>query len=201
MNAIARPERSPTTLSVLSSNRHPHNAITVLSEPGFELPRYDGHLFLWAKQGGESWRRTEGGIHPSTGSRWSRGAGGVARVARRDGRRDGVDGGVLASGVGGAGGRLPAAQGELRAPRGDPRPSGPDAAAQDAGAGLVRDHHRFLLCRHLDMIDELDRQIAMIEARILAETNRPFRGGPRPAGERFGGRTAVGGGDSGGDRR
>ena len=40
--------------------------------------------------------------------------------------------------------------------------------------GLVRDHHRFLLRRHLDMIDELDRQIATIEARILAETTVPF---------------------------
>lgn len=81
MNAIARPERSPTTLSVLSSDRHPLNVITVLSEPGFELPRYDGHLFLWAKQGGESWRRTEGGIHPSTGSRWSSWCGAGAEVA------------------------------------------------------------------------------------------------------------------------
>lgn len=34
--------------------------------------------------------------------------------------------------------------------------------------GLVRDHHRFPLRRHLDMIDELDRQIATIEARIVA---------------------------------
>ena len=40
--------------------------------------------------------------------------------------------------------------------------------------GLARDHHRFLLRRHLDTIDELDRQIAMIEARILAETTGPF---------------------------
>ena len=40
--------------------------------------------------------------------------------------------------------------------------------------GLVRDHHRFLLRRHLDMIDELDRQIVRIEARIFAETTGPF---------------------------
>lgn len=40
--------------------------------------------------------------------------------------------------------------------------------------GLVRDHHRFLLRRHLDMIDELDRQIVWIEARIFAETTGPF---------------------------
>ena len=40
--------------------------------------------------------------------------------------------------------------------------------------GLVRDHHRFLLRWHLDMIDELDRQIATVEARILAETTGAF---------------------------
>ena len=36
-----------------------------------ELPRYDGHLSLWANQGGESWREAEGGIRPSTRSRLS----------------------------------------------------------------------------------------------------------------------------------
>ena len=35
-----------------------------------ELPRYDGHLSIWANQGGEPWREEgEGGIRPSTGSR------------------------------------------------------------------------------------------------------------------------------------
>ena len=36
-----------------------------------ELPRYDGHLSLWANQGGVSWREAEGGIRPSTRSRSS----------------------------------------------------------------------------------------------------------------------------------
>ena len=36
-----------------------------------ELPRYDGHLSLWANQGGVSWREAEGGIRPSTRSRLS----------------------------------------------------------------------------------------------------------------------------------
>ena len=36
-----------------------------------ELPRYDGHLSLWANQGGVSWREAEDGIRPSTRSRLS----------------------------------------------------------------------------------------------------------------------------------
>ena len=42
-----------------------------IAEGFLELPRYDGHLSLWANQGGESWREAEGGIRPSTRSRLS----------------------------------------------------------------------------------------------------------------------------------
>ncbi len=38
----------------------------------------------------------------------------------------------------------------------------------EAVPGLIRDHHRFVLRRHLDLIDELTRQIERIEARIAA---------------------------------
>ena len=44
----------------------------------------------------------------------------------------------------------------------------------EAVPGLIRDHHRFVLRRHLDLIDELTRQIERIEARIAAETAGPF---------------------------
>ena len=45
-----------------------------------------------------------------------------------------------------------------------------------AGAvpGLMRDHHRFVLRRHLDLTTRLTRQIERIEARIAAETSGPF---------------------------
>ncbi|MDE0083064.1 MAG: IS110 family transposase [Gammaproteobacteria bacterium] len=44
----------------------------------------------------------------------------------------------------------------------------------EAVPGLLRDHHRFVLRRHLDLIDELTHQIARIEARIVAQTSGPF---------------------------
>ncbi len=34
--------------------------------------------------------------------------------------------------------------------------------------GLIRDHHRFVLRRHLDLIDELSRQIDKLDMRIVA---------------------------------
>lgn len=40
--------------------------------------------------------------------------------------------------------------------------------------GLLRDHHRFVLRRHLDLIDELSRQIEMLDMRIAAVTDIPF---------------------------
>ena len=71
----------------------------------------------------------------------------------------------------------------------------------EAVPGLMRDHHRFLLRRHLDLIDELERRIDRIGARIVAETTGPsqrswtfwraFRrsGGDRP--RRFWRRSAM----------
>ena len=44
----------------------------------------------------------------------------------------------------------------------------------EAVPGLMRDHYRFVLRRHLDLIDELTRQIERIEARTVAETTGPF---------------------------
>ena len=38
----------------------------------------------------------------------------------------------------------------------------------------MRDHHRFVLCRHLDLIDELTRQVERMEARIVEETSGSF---------------------------
>ena len=40
--------------------------------------------------------------------------------------------------------------------------------------GLMRDHHRFVLRRHLDLIDELSRQIEKLDMRIAAVTDIPF---------------------------
>ena len=40
--------------------------------------------------------------------------------------------------------------------------------------GLLRDHHRFVLRRHLELIDELSRQIEQLEIRIDAVTADPF---------------------------
>ena len=40
--------------------------------------------------------------------------------------------------------------------------------------GLIRDHHRFVLRRHLDLIDELTRQIDKLNMRIVAVTDVPF---------------------------
>ena len=40
--------------------------------------------------------------------------------------------------------------------------------------GLIRDHHRFVLRRHLDLIDELSRQIERMDMRIVAVTADPF---------------------------
>ena len=40
--------------------------------------------------------------------------------------------------------------------------------------GLIRDHHRFVLRRHLDLIDELTRQIDKLDMRIVAVTDVPF---------------------------
>ncbi len=44
----------------------------------------------------------------------------------------------------------------------------------EAVPGLMRDYHRFVLRRYLDLIDELTRQIERIEAQIFAETSGPF---------------------------
>ena len=40
--------------------------------------------------------------------------------------------------------------------------------------GLIRDHHRFVLRRHLDLIDELSRLIDKLDMRIVAVTDIPF---------------------------
>ena len=40
--------------------------------------------------------------------------------------------------------------------------------------GLMRDHHRFVLRRHLDLIDEQSRQIEKLDMRIAAVTDVPF---------------------------
>lgn len=40
--------------------------------------------------------------------------------------------------------------------------------------GLMRDHHRFVLRRQLDLIDELSRQIEKLDMRIAAVTDVPF---------------------------
>lgn len=71
----------------------------------------------------------------------------------------------------------------------------------EAVPGLMRDHHRFVLRRHLDLIDELTRQIERIEAPIVAETSGPFGAALDLLESIPGGRTAIGRGDSGGDRR
>ena len=53
--------------------------------------------------------------------------------------------------------------------------------------GLIRDHHRFVLRRHLDLLDELSRQIDKLDMRIVAVTDIPFgvaleaKGGPKKA--------------------
>ena len=60
--------------------RSPRLAVAILGVDGgggcvgrLELPRYDGHLSIWANGGGEPWREEgEGGIRPSTRSgSWS----------------------------------------------------------------------------------------------------------------------------------
>ena len=40
--------------------------------------------------------------------------------------------------------------------------------------GLIRDHHRFVLRRHLELIDGLSRQIDKLDMRIFAVTDIPF---------------------------
>ena len=40
--------------------------------------------------------------------------------------------------------------------------------------GLLRDHHRFVLRRHLALIDELSRQVEKLDMRIVAATTGPF---------------------------
>ena len=40
--------------------------------------------------------------------------------------------------------------------------------------GLFRDHHRFVLRQHLELIDELSRQIDRLDMRIVAVTDVPF---------------------------
>ena len=56
---------------------------------------------------------------------------------------------------------------------GEGEPAGKRRELAEAVPGLMRDHHRFMLRRHLDLIDELTRQIERIEARIAAETAGP----------------------------
>ena len=48
----------------------PMNSADLDGNP-WSCPGYDGHLSLWANQGGVSWREAEGGIRPSTRSRLS----------------------------------------------------------------------------------------------------------------------------------
>jgi transposase len=62
------------------------------------------------------------------------------------------------------------------------------AALEQALAGRVRDHHRFLLASHLAHIDFLDEQIATFDARIAAQIepaapDDPAGPGAEPAGD------------------
>ena len=68
------PERNAVALAIWKFVKSP-DRLTPVTQLGdtwiLELPRYDGHLSLWANQGGVSWREAEGGIRPSTRSRSS----------------------------------------------------------------------------------------------------------------------------------
>ena len=65
--------------------------------------------------------------------------------------------------------------------------------------GLLRDHHRFVLRRHLELIDELSRQIEQLEIRIDAVTADPFGAALELLESIPGGRAAGGRSDAGGD--
>ena len=58
--------------------------------------------------------------------------------------------------------------------------------------GLLRDHHRFVLRRHLALIDELSRQVEKAGHADRRGDHRPFRGGARCPGEHPGGRAPDG---------